>query len=56
MRIDDEAACQLLMMLELDRALLGVPVVTWATGEREGQPDYLVSGPVSTGYNEMAHA
>jgi DNA-binding NtrC family response regulator len=56
MRIDDEAACQLLTMLELDRELLGIPVVTWAAGEQEGQTDYIVDSPVSTGYNEMAHA
>jgi CheY-like chemotaxis protein len=56
MRIDDETACQLLTMLELDRELLGIPVVTWATGENAGQTDYMVGGTVSTGYNEMAHA
>ena len=56
MRIDDEAACQLLTILELDRELLGIPVVTWATGENEAQTDSLVGSPVSTGYNEMAHA
>jgi hypothetical protein len=56
MRFDDETACQLLTMLELDRELLGIPVVTWATGENEGQTGYMVGSPVSTGYNEMAHA
>jgi hypothetical protein len=56
MRIDDEAACQLLTMLDLDPDLLGIPVVTWATGESESQNDYLVGGGVSTGYTEMAHA
>jgi DNA-binding NtrC family response regulator len=56
MRIDDEAACQLLTMLELDRELLGIPVVTWAAGEHEGQIDYIVDSLASTGYNEMAYA
>jgi DNA-binding NtrC family response regulator len=56
MRIDDEASCQLLTMLELDRELLGIPVVTWATDENEEQTDYMVDTSVSTGYNEMAHA
>jgi CheY-like chemotaxis protein len=56
MRIDDEAACRLLTMLDLDRELLGIPVVTWATAENEEPSDCMASGPVSTGYNEMAHA
>lgn len=56
MRMDDEAACQLLTMLELDPKLVGIPVVTWAAGENEGQTDYTVGSPVSTGYNEGAHA
>ena len=29
--LEDVAACQLLTMLKIDRALAGIPVVTWAT-------------------------
>jgi hypothetical protein len=56
MRIDDEVACQLLTMLELDRELLGVPVVTWTAGEDEGPTDHLAGSAVSLDYNELAHA
>ena len=56
MRIDDGAACQLLTMLDLDRELVGVPVMTWLTGENDGCADEMEDRPTSTGYNEMAHA
>jgi hypothetical protein len=56
MRIDDEVACRLLTMLELDRELLGVQVVTWTTVEDEGPIDHLAGSAVSVDYNELAHA
>jgi hypothetical protein len=42
MRIDDEGACRLLTMLEVDRGLYGVPVVTWAIGESEGETNHVI--------------
>jgi DNA-binding NarL/FixJ family response regulator len=56
MRMDDEAACQLLTMLALDRELLAIRVVTWTIDEGEERTDQRIGLPVSTGYTEMAHA
>jgi hypothetical protein len=47
MRIDDEGACRLLTMLEVDRGLYGIPVVTWAIGGNEVETDHVIGNPVS---------
>jgi PleD family two-component response regulator len=47
MRIDDERACRLLTMLESDRDLDAIPVLTWATSASGGETDDAFDSPVS---------
>lgn len=55
-RIDDEQACRLLTMLQVDRELHDIPVVTWATGEGETDIDHVIDCPVHANHCAMAHA
>ena len=54
MRIDDEDACRLLTMLEIDREVAAIPVVTWTTGDSECEPDLASSRPLSAGHSAFA--
>ena len=56
MRIDDGVACRLLTMLEVDRELADIPVVTWTIGESECETDYVIGSPASPDDVVMAHA
>jgi DNA-binding NtrC family response regulator len=47
MRIDDERGCRLLTMLETDRELDHIPVVTWATGENDDEIGHGIAGAIS---------
>ena len=47
MDIDDVNACQLLSMLEIDRALSGIPVVTCARHEIAARPAQCRCSPMS---------
>jgi ActR/RegA family two-component response regulator len=56
MRIDDEQGCRLLTMLETDRELDSIPVLTWATSETGGETDDAIGSPVSADCSAWAFA